>query len=169
MTGARPGSNPRPANRCSASSSRRTSTSIRGPGGAERPMRSSTLDRLLAVLVAAMVATGLLTLRIGAPSGAWLFGVHAVLAGALAAAIALKLRASVGRAVAGRHWGRLGLGLSGSLVAIAALIGGYAWAASGRLPEIWPWTGLTPPARARLPPFPPVPGPPLPRPLSNAP
>jgi DMSO/TMAO reductase YedYZ molybdopterin-dependent catalytic subunit len=106
-------------------------------------MRSATLDRLLAVLVAAMVATGLLTLRTGAPSGSWLFVAHAVLAGALALAITLKLRASVGRAVAGRRWGRLALGLSVSALAIAALIGGYAWVASGRLLEIGPWTVLT--------------------------
>jgi molybdopterin-dependent oxidoreductase-like protein protein len=106
-------------------------------------MASATLDRLLAVLIAAMVATGLLSLRIGAASGAWVFLAHALLAGALAAAVALKLRSSVGRAVAGRRWRRLGLGLSVSLVAIAALIGGYAWTASGRLLEIGPWTVMT--------------------------
>jgi hypothetical protein len=106
-------------------------------------MRNATLDRLLAVLVAAMVATGLLTLRTGAASGSWLFVAHAAFAGALAVAVALKLRASVGRAVAGRRWGRLALGLSVSALAIAALIGGYAWAASGRLLEVGPWTVMT--------------------------
>ena len=106
-------------------------------------MPSATLDRVLAVLVAAMVATGLVSLRIGAASGAWLFVAHALLAGALATAVALKLRSSVGRAVAGRRWGRLALGLSVSLAAIAALVGGYAWVASGRLLEIGPWTVLT--------------------------
>jgi DMSO/TMAO reductase YedYZ molybdopterin-dependent catalytic subunit len=106
-------------------------------------MPSATLDRVLAVLVAAMVATGLLSLRIGAASGAWVFVAHAVLAGALAATVALKLRSSVGRAVAGRRWGRLALGLTLSLVAIAALLGGYAWVASGRLLSIGSWTVLT--------------------------
>jgi DMSO/TMAO reductase YedYZ molybdopterin-dependent catalytic subunit len=106
-------------------------------------MRNATLDRLLAVFVAAMVATGLLTLRTGAASGSWLFVAHAVLAGGLAVAVALKLRASVGRAVAGRRWRRLALGLTVSALAIAALIGGYAWAASGRLLEIGPWTVMT--------------------------
>jgi hypothetical protein len=106
-------------------------------------MPSATLDRLLAVLVAAMVASGLLSLRMGAASGGWLFVAHAVLAGALAAAVTLKLRASVGRAVTGRRWGRLALGLTVSLVAIMALVGGYAWVASGRLLSIGSWTVLT--------------------------
>jgi DMSO/TMAO reductase YedYZ molybdopterin-dependent catalytic subunit len=71
------------------------------------------------------------------------FVAHAVLAGALAATVALKLRSSVGRAVAGRRWGRLALGLTVSLVAIGALVGGYAWVASGRLLSIGSWTVLT--------------------------
>jgi molybdopterin-dependent oxidoreductase-like protein protein len=106
-------------------------------------MPSATLDRVLAVLVAAMVATGLLSLRMGSASGAWVFVAHAVLAGALAATVALKLRSSVGRAVAGRRWGRLALGLTVSLAAIAALVGGYAWVASGRVLSIGSWTVLT--------------------------
>ena len=59
----------------------------------------AALDRWLAVLVVAMAATGLLSLRAGAPSEGGIFTLHGVLAGALLAATAWKLRRSVPRAV----------------------------------------------------------------------
>jgi DMSO/TMAO reductase YedYZ molybdopterin-dependent catalytic subunit len=98
-------------------------------------MTSAALDRILAVLVLAMAATGLATLRLGHPSGAWLYVVHGVLAGALAAAVALKLRRSVPRALAARRFVRLALALVVSLTAAAALTGGWLSVASGEL--IW--------------------------------
>ena len=53
--------------------------------GASCPqMTNATLDRLLAVLVAALAVTGLVSLRMGAAADAWLFAVHALLAAALA-------------------------------------------------------------------------------------
>ncbi|MGH7316976.1 MAG: hypothetical protein ACREJS_12010, partial [Candidatus Rokuibacteriota bacterium] len=98
-------------------------------------MTSAALDRLLALLVVAMAATGLLSLRAGAPGDAWVFATHGLLAGALALAVALKVRRSVPRAVAGRpgrrRIARLALGLTVALAAAAALAGGYLWVALG--------------------------------------
>src|SRR3954467_15716393 len=96
-------------------------------------IRAASLDRLLAVLVLAMVATGLLTLRVGTPGGGWLFVLHGVIAGALAFAVALKLRRSAGRAAGAGRGGRLLLAGVVSLGVIGALVLGWAWAASGEL------------------------------------
>ena len=107
------------------------------------PLTAATVDRLLAVLVVAMAATGLATLRAGTPSGAWLFVVHGLIAGALALALAIKLGQSVPRAAGARRWGRLALGLFVAIVAIAALSGGFVWVAGGELLSIRGWTVLT--------------------------
>jgi molybdopterin-dependent oxidoreductase-like protein protein len=111
-------------------------------------MSSASLDRLLAVLVVLMAATGLLTLRAGRPDDAWLFVAHGIGAGVLTVAVALKIRRSVPRAVGGRHWGRLGLGLAISAGVVAALAAGYLWVALGQI--VWldvaglvRWTLLT--------------------------
>jgi DMSO/TMAO reductase YedYZ molybdopterin-dependent catalytic subunit len=119
-------------------------------------MSSAALDRLLALLVVAMAATGLLSLRAGAPADAWLFATHGLVAGALALAVALKLRRSVPRAMAvrpagrprGRRMARLALGLTVALVAVAALTGGYLSVVLGELvwvdvPTVGRWTVLT--------------------------
>lgn len=106
-------------------------------------MSSATLDRVLAGLVVAMAATGLLSLRAGSPVSAWLFVVHGVLAGALLAATVVKLRRSVPRAAGARRYGRLALGLAVSLGVAAALTGGYLWVASGELLTLGSWTVLT--------------------------
>ena len=106
-------------------------------------MTPATLDRLLAALVVAMAATGLLTLRAGTPATGWLYVLHGLLAGALVAAVVLKVRRSVPRAaVAGRR-ARLALGLAVTLVAAAALSGGYLWVASGEIVSVGSWTVLT--------------------------
>jgi DMSO/TMAO reductase YedYZ molybdopterin-dependent catalytic subunit len=102
-------------------------------------MSAATVDRALAVLVVAMAATGLLSLRAGHPEQGWLFVVHGLLAGALALTVAVKIRRSVPRAVSGRRVARLALGLVVSLFAVAALSGGYLWVASGEL--VWIDTG----------------------------
>ena len=111
-------------------------------------MTSASLDRLLAVLVVLMAATGLLTLRAGRPDDAWLFVAHGLGAGALTVAVVLKIRRSVPRAVGGRHWWRLGLGLAISVGVIASLVAGYLWVAVGQI--VWldvaglvRWTLLT--------------------------
>lgn len=132
-------------------------TGTRHPGGAgaassrghatgcrlDPAMRTATLDRLLAVLVLAMAATGLLSLRAGAAESGWVFTVHAVLGGTLLAATLWKLARSVPRAVDGARWGRLAFASVVSLATVAALVGGFAWVASGRILSIGSWTVLT--------------------------
>jgi hypothetical protein len=102
-----------------------------------------TLDRLLAGLVAAQLATGLLTLRAGTESTAALFVAHGVLGGTLLVAAILKVRRSLPRAIGARRWGRVAGSLGLTLLVAAALAGGFAWVASGRILSVGPWTILT--------------------------
>jgi Oxidoreductase molybdopterin binding domain len=111
-------------------------------------MSSAAVDRALAVLVVALAATGLISLRAGNADEGWLFLVHGLLAGALALAVARKLGASVPRAVRGHRYVRLAFGLVVSFLAIAALAGGYLWVSSREI--LWVdagalgrWTVLT--------------------------
>lgn len=106
-------------------------------------MSAATLDRLLAVLIGAQLLTGLLTLRAGSPSTAPLFVVHGLLGGALGAAVVVKVRRSLPHAIAARRWGAIALSLALAAAAAAALVGGFAWVASGRILTIGPWTILT--------------------------
>ena len=106
-------------------------------------MSSAALDRLLAILLVAQLATGLLTLRSGVPATAPLFWLHGLIGGALLVAVVAKLRRSVGPAIRGRRWRRLALGAVLTLLVAAALTGGFAWVASGRIWSIGPWTILT--------------------------
>jgi hypothetical protein len=106
-------------------------------------MSTAALDRLLAVLVAAQLGTGLLSLRAGTPSTAPLFVVHGLLGGALLAAVLVKVRRSVPRAWAGRRWLALAVALLLGLTTTAALAGGFVWVASGRILSLGPWTVLT--------------------------
>ncbi len=106
-------------------------------------MSTATLDRLLAILIAAQLTTGLISLRAGSPPTAALFVAHGLLGGALLVAVALKLWRSVPGAVAARRWGRLALGSLLAALTVAALAGGFAWVASGRILSIGPWTVLT--------------------------
>ncbi|HEX2194358.1 MAG TPA: molybdopterin-dependent oxidoreductase [Candidatus Limnocylindria bacterium] len=106
-------------------------------------MSAAALDRLLALLVAAQLATGLLSLRAGSPPTAPLFVAHGVLGGALLAAIGVKLYRSVPKALAARRWGALAVALLLGLAAAVALAGGFVWVASGRILQVGPWTLLT--------------------------
>jgi Oxidoreductase molybdopterin binding domain len=106
-------------------------------------MKGSSLDRLLAALLVAQLASGLLSLRAGSPPTAPLFLLHATLGGALLAAVVAKLLRSVPRAVAGRRWSALALGLLLGVAALAALAGGFVWVGSGRILRIGPFTVLT--------------------------
>src|ERR671914_1489703 len=106
-------------------------------------MSSAALDRLLAILLVAQLAGGLLTLRSGVPATAPLFWFHGFIGGALLIAAVEKLRRSVGPAVRQRRWGRLALGALLALLVAAALAGGFTWVASGRILSIGPWTILT--------------------------
>jgi DMSO/TMAO reductase YedYZ molybdopterin-dependent catalytic subunit len=106
-------------------------------------MSGAALDRLLAFLLVAQLATGLLTLRSGQPATAPLFWMHGLIGGALLVASIAKLRRSVGPAIRARRWANLLLGALLALLVAAALSGGFAWVASGRIWSIGPWTILT--------------------------
>ena len=106
-------------------------------------MSSAALDRLLAILLLVQLASGLLTLRAGVPATAPLFWLHGLVGGALLVAAAEKLRRSIGPALRRRRWGRLALGALLTMLVAAALAGGFAWVASGRIWSIGPWTILT--------------------------
>jgi hypothetical protein len=95
-----------------------------------------------------MATTGLVSLRAGRPEDAWLFVTHGLGAGVLTVLVALKVRRSVPRAVHGRRWWRLGLGLAISIGVVATLAAGYLWVALGQI--VWldvagivRWTLLT--------------------------
>jgi hypothetical protein len=104
---------------------------------------TAALDRLLALLIGALVTTGLVTLRMGAQGEAWVFWLHGLLAAALAVTVAMKLGRSLPKAVRARRWGRVAFGLLLSAATIGALVAGFAWVASGRLLTIASWTVLT--------------------------
>lgn len=106
-------------------------------------MTSATLDRLLAILLVVQLASGLLTLRSGVPATAPLFVLHGIVGGALLVAAVEKLRRTLGPAVRARRWRRLAIGALLSGLVAGALVGGFAWVASGRILSIGPWTVLT--------------------------
>jgi len=106
-------------------------------------MTSAALDRLLGILVVAVVATGLLTLRAGDTSAALLYAAHGVVAWALAAAVVLKLSRSLPRAVAARRWGRLAVAGAVVSLSLLAIAGGVAWATAGGILSVGGWTLLT--------------------------
>ena len=106
-------------------------------------MSSAALDRLLAVLLVVQLASGLISLRAGTEATASLFWLHGLVGGTLLVASIEKLRRSVGPASRRRRWGRLALGALLTLLVAAALVGGFAWVAGGRILAIGPWTVLT--------------------------
>lgn len=106
-------------------------------------MTAAAIDRLLAVLVVALAATGLISLRVGAPDGAWLFVLHGLFAAALAVTVARKVARSLPKAVAARRWRRVAVGGILSLATVASLAAGFAWVAGGRILTIGAWTVLT--------------------------
>lgn len=111
-------------------------------------LSSAALDRLLAVLVLALAATGTASLWAGRPPDGWLFVAHGILAGMLAFAVALKVRRSVPRAMRRGRITRLVLGLTVTFAAVAALTAGYLWVVAGvplwvDVPAVGRWTILT--------------------------
>jgi len=106
-------------------------------------MSGAAVDRLLAILLVALLATGLLTLRGGTPSSGWLFVIHGLLGGALLATLVIKLAGSLPRATVGRRWRRLSLAVPLSLIALASVLGGFGWAAAGRFVMVGPVSLLT--------------------------
>lgn len=103
-------------------------------------MSSLSLDRTLALLIAALAATGLLSLRAGAPDEAFLFVLHGLLGGSLLAAVLLKLRRSVPRAIRHGRRQRLAYALLVAALTLAAIGAGFAWVASGSIIVVGPWT-----------------------------
>jgi DMSO/TMAO reductase YedYZ molybdopterin-dependent catalytic subunit len=106
-------------------------------------MSQASLDRVLAVLVVAVAATGWVTLRAGAPQVGWVFTVHGIVAGVLTIAVVAKLHRSVPKAAGARRFGRLALGLLVGLATTVALIAGFIWVASGELLSLGSWTLMT--------------------------
>src|SRR5829696_7950561 len=98
-------------------------------------MSSAALDRLLAALIVGLAATGAVSLVSGAPRDAWLFLAHDLLAGALAAAVVVKLARSVPKAVRGRRWARLAVALIVTFLAAGSLVAAFAWVGGGSL--VW--------------------------------
>lgn len=105
-------------------------------------MSEAAVDRLLALLVGAILLTGVLTWRAGSADTHWLYVLHGVLSGVLLAATAIKLRKSLPRAVAARRWRELAIAVPLAVATLAALLIGFAWVAGGRYVEIGPWTVL---------------------------
>ena len=107
-------------------------------------MSHATLDRVLAVLVIALAATGLLSLRAGAPADGWVFVLHGLLGGALAAATVVKLRRSTPRAVRASTLGsaRAGAARDASPRSPRSSAGSPG-SPRGRLLSIGSWTVLT--------------------------
>ena len=84
----------------------------------------------LAALVAALVATGALTLFAGGSSDAWVFDAHDALGFAIVVLLAVKLVRVWPRIVSVDRWdGRTGAGLLCALLAVAGLASGLLWAA----------------------------------------
>ena len=106
-------------------------------------MSHATLDRVLALLVVGIAATGLLSLKAGGPAASWVFVLHGLLGGALVAATVWKLRRSVPRAVESGRWRRLALAAMVALLVAGALTGGFLWVAGGELLTVGSWTVLT--------------------------
>jgi DMSO/TMAO reductase YedYZ molybdopterin-dependent catalytic subunit len=81
----------------------------------------------LAALIAALVATGVLTLFAGSAGSAWVFAAHDVLGVAIALLVAVKLRRVWSRI--SRRWdGRTVAGVLTAALVLAALCSGALWA-----------------------------------------
>jgi len=105
-------------------------------------MSEAALNRLLAALLVAVFVSGVLTWRAGSPDTWWLYAFHGLSAGVLLAASLLKLRRSLPRALAGRRWRRLAVGVPLAVATLVSLAIGFAWVAGGTYVEVGPWTLL---------------------------
>jgi DMSO/TMAO reductase YedYZ molybdopterin-dependent catalytic subunit len=90
----------------------------------------------LAVLVAALVASGALTLFAGSPGDAWVFAAHDTLGIAILFLLAVKLRRVWARVVTPARWDKRTIfGLLGTILATAVLVSGLLWA-DGATPDV---------------------------------
>ncbi len=105
-------------------------------------MSSAALDRLLFVLVAASLATGVLTWRAGSSDTWWLYALHGVLAGLLLAGVLIKLYRSMAPAVRQGRVRRLSVAIPLAVLTLFSLIVGFLATGIGRLVELGSWTLL---------------------------
>src|SRR3954454_12775191 len=105
-------------------------------------MTEAALDRLLAILVAAVLATGILTWRAGSADTQWLYALHDVLSGVLLVATLIKLRRSLPKAIRARRWPELLVAVPLSVVSLAALLIGASWVVGGQYVVLGWWTVL---------------------------
>jgi DMSO/TMAO reductase YedYZ molybdopterin-dependent catalytic subunit len=90
----------------------------------------------LAVLVAALVASGGLTLFAGSPGDTWVFAAHDVLGIGILLLLAVKLRRVWARVSRAARWDRRTIyGVVGTVLAVAALVSGSLWA-NGVTPDV---------------------------------
>lgn len=99
-------------------------------------MAARVTDWGLAVLVAALVASGALTLFAGAPADAWVFAAHDASGIGILLLLAVKLRRVWARVLRATRWDRRTIfGVVGAVFAISALVSGLLWA-DGVTPDV---------------------------------
>ena len=88
----------------------------------------------LALVVALLFATGMVSLFAASPDDAWVFVAHDVLAFALAGLLVVKMRRVWRRLVDPAQWDRLvKAGVLATLFVAAALVSGWLWSGGGRI------------------------------------
>jgi cytochrome b561 len=91
-------------------------------------------DWSLALLVALLVATGVLTVVAGSPGTAWVFAAHGAFGAALAIVLVWKGRRVWSRVLDPDRWdGRTGFGVMAGALVAAVLLSGFVWSAGGDL------------------------------------
>jgi DMSO/TMAO reductase YedYZ molybdopterin-dependent catalytic subunit len=91
-------------------------------------------DWSLALLVALLVATGVLTAFAGSSGDAWVFASHGAFGAALAIVLVWKGRRVFGRVVDPTRWdGRTGFGVVAAMIVLLTLGSGFVWSAGGDL------------------------------------
>ena len=91
-------------------------------------MTARGTDWSLALLVALLVATGLLTAFAGSPGSAWVFALHGALGFGVAVVLVWKGRRVWRRVADPARWdGRTGFGLVAAALVLGALASGFLW------------------------------------------
>ncbi|TML99931.1 MAG: molybdopterin-binding oxidoreductase [Actinobacteria bacterium] len=99
-------------------------------------MAARVTDWGLAVLIAALVASGGLTLFAGSTGDTWVFAAHDVLGIGILLLLGVKLRRVGARVFAPARWDRRTIyGVVGTALAVAALVSGLLWA-NGVTPDV---------------------------------
>jgi DMSO/TMAO reductase YedYZ molybdopterin-dependent catalytic subunit len=88
----------------------------------------------LALVVALLFASGMVSLFAASPGEAWIFYLHDALAFALAGLVVVKLRRVWHRLVDSSHWDkRVKAGVIAVLLVTLALVSGWVWSGGGRV------------------------------------